>query len=131
MNPAHYRNINPAHCGNINPSHCHVPIVNSFNGTQFSYLSTAFKQIVLQFILSLNPDVYQLHNLAKLHYSLGNVATGFYSKGAMLNIFNIHKCTASYLISVIHACAVGLDDIVQLSPDTITVFHYLIQLGPC
>ena len=93
-------------------------------------MSTLSKQTVLQFILSLNHDVYQLCNLAQLHYSLGNVATGSYSKKALFNIFKIHKCTAPCLISVKHAHAAGLSDIVELSPDTIKVVHCLIQLGP-
>ena len=83
----------------------------------------------MQFILSLNHDVYQLRNLAKLHYSLGNVATGSYYKEVLFNNFKIHKCTAPCLISVKHAHAAGLSDIVELSPDVVKVFHRLIQLG--
>ena len=47
-----------------------------------------------------------------------------------MNLLNVHACSAPCLISVQHACAAGLTDVVSLSSDAVRVFSNLINTPP-
>lgn len=97
----------------------------------FAFITVLEKQKVLSYVLRENISVASLRNYASLHYGLSyRCGKRSLRKAEFLDTFKCHTCSPFCLVSMSDAANAGVENLVAMSNDDVSIIRRAILAGP-